>query len=188
MRYRRANAAGATYFFTVNLVERKSDTLLRHVDDLRAIIDKVKQAHPFSIVAMVVLPEHLHAIWRLPAGDADYPMRWSLIKAGFSRLLPHGERVRASRTAKRERGIWQRRYWEHQIRDEIDLTRHVDYIHYNPVKHGWVRQASDWPHSTLHGYIERGIVTRDWAVRADDQISAYGERGSVGLPSSAQPT
>ena len=93
----------------------------------------VKAAHPFAILAMVVLPEHLHAIWRLPPGDADYPMRWSLIKAGFSRRLAKGEHIRASRQAKRERGIWQRRYWEHQIRDEIDLARHVDYIHYNPV-------------------------------------------------------
>jgi putative transposase len=125
LRYRRANAEGATYFFTVNLADRKSDTLLRHIDDLRTVIDKVKLAHPFSIVAMVVLPEHLHAIWRLPPGDADYPMRWSLIKAGFSRRLPSDECVPASRTAKRERGIWQRRYWEHQIPDEADLERHV---------------------------------------------------------------
>ncbi len=113
MHYRRANSEGATYFFTVNLADRKSDTLVRHVDDLRAVINKVKQAHSFSIIAMVVLPEHLHAIWRLPPGDANYPMRWSLIKSGFSRLLPRGEKVHASRAEKRERGIWQRRYWEH---------------------------------------------------------------------------
>ena len=188
MRYRRANAEGATYFFTVNLADRKSDTLVRHIDDLRAVINKVKQAHPFSIIAMAVLPEHIHAIWRLPPGDADYPMRWSLIKAGFSRLLPKRERLQQSRTAKRERGIWQRRYWEHQIRDETDLERHVNYIHYNPVKHGWARRAADWPHSTLHSYIERGIVTGDWGGCANEPSGAYGERNSVGLPSSAQPT
>jgi putative transposase len=140
MRYRRANAAGGTYFFTVNLAERRFDLLVRHIDDLRASMKKVKYAHPFAILTMVVLPEHLHAIWRLPPGDADYPLCWALIKAGFSRRLAKGEHIRASRQAKRERGIWQRRYWEHQIRDEIDLARYVDYIHYNPVKHGWVTQ------------------------------------------------
>jgi putative transposase len=114
MQYRRADAAGGTYFFTVNLAERRSDVLVRHIDDLRADIKSVKDSHPFAILAMVVLPEHLHAIWRLPSGDADYPMRWSLIKAGFSRRLAKGEHIRASRQAKRERGIWQRRYWEHK--------------------------------------------------------------------------
>ncbi|MDO9102554.1 MAG: transposase [Candidatus Nitrotoga sp.] len=126
MLYRRADAAEGTYFFTVNLVVPHSDLLVRHIDDLRAAMKTVKDAHPFAILAMVVLPEHLHAIWRLPSGDTYYPLRWSLIKAGFSRRLAKGEHIRASRQAKRERGIWQRRYWEHQIRDEIDLARHVD--------------------------------------------------------------
>ena len=176
MRYRRATTAGGTYFFTVNLVERQSDLLVRHIEDLRTVMQKVKQAHPFTIVAMVVLPEHLHALWRLPPGDADYPLRWSQIKAGFSRLLPKDERIRATRKTKRERAIWQRRYWEHQIRDATDLERHVDYIHYNPVKHGLVSCPVDWPHSTLHGYIERGILTPDWGVSADDGVNGYGER------------
>jgi putative transposase len=136
MRYRRANTAGGTYFFTVNLADRGADTLVRNVDDLRAAITKVKAAHPFALLAMVVLPEHLHAIWRLPPGDADYPMRWALIKAGFSRRIDAGEYRRPTRLTKRERGIWQQRYWEHQIRDDADLARHVDYIHFNPVKHG----------------------------------------------------
>ena len=91
MRYRRANAEGGTYFFTVNLADRDADTLARHIDDLRATINKVKNTHPFSLVAMVVLPEHLHAIWRLPLGDADYPTRWALIKAGFSRRISADE-------------------------------------------------------------------------------------------------
>ena len=173
MRYRRANAEGGTYFFTVNLADRQSDLLVRHTGDLRAVIQAVKTARPFSIVAMVVLPEHLHAIWRLPP---DYPLRWSQIKAGFSRRLPKDERIRASRQTKRERGIWQRRYWEHQIRDENDLARHVDYIHYNPVKHGLVHRPVDWPHSTLHGYIERGMLTTEWAVSVDDGVITHGER------------
>ncbi|CAH1189692.1 hypothetical protein NTGBS_1090004 [Candidatus Nitrotoga sp. BS] len=110
--------------------------MVRYFDDLRAAMKTVKDAHPFALLAMVVLPERLHAIRCLPPDDADYPLRWSLIKAGFSRRLAKGEHIRASRQAKREWGIWQRRYWEHQIRDETDLARHVDYLHYNPVKHG----------------------------------------------------
>jgi putative transposase len=176
MRYRRSRAPGGTWFFTVNLADRHADLLVRHIDDLRAAVETVKGRHPFSVVAMVVLPEHLHAVWRLPPGDGDYPLRWSQIKAGFSRRLPKTDRVGVSRRSKRERGIWQRRYWEHQIRDEADLARHVDYIHYNPVKHGWVERAADWPHSTLHGYIERGIVPPDWGKVGIDGGGGLGER------------
>ena len=176
MRYRMTNAEGGTYFFTVNLAERSSDKLVRHIDDLRAVIGNVKQAHPFAILAMVVLPEHLHALWRLPPGDADYPLRWSQVKAGFSRRLARDEHIRTSRRNKRERGIWQRRYWEHLIRDEDDLAKHVDYIHFNPVKHGWVTRPADWPHSTLHNYIARGLVTPDWGGRMNDEASGFGER------------
>lgn len=186
MRYRRATAAGGSYFFTVNLADRSADTLVQHIDDLRAMIQQVKEGHPFSIVAMVVLPEHLHAIWRLPPGDADYPLRWSLIKSGFSRRVAKGENIHASRQVKRERGIWQRRYWEHQIRDDDDLARHVDYIHYNPVKHGWVARVMDWPHSTFHEYVKREMVTADWGGSADAGQGDYGE-AIVGLHKSVQP-
>jgi putative transposase len=106
---------------------------------------KVKADHSFQIEAMVVLPEHLHCIWTLPVGEADYKTRWSLIKAGFSRSIPHGERRSDSRVKRGERGIWQRRYWEHLIRDEQDFERHVDYIHWNPVKHAWVQRVQDGP-------------------------------------------
>ena len=104
MNYRRAQAEGGTYFFSVNLAERRSDVLVRHIDDLRAAMKTVKAAHPFAVLAMVVLPEHRHALWRLPLNDADYPLRWSLIKAGFSRRMEKDERIRASRRSKRERG------------------------------------------------------------------------------------
>lgn len=124
----------------------------------------------------MVLPEHLHAIWRLPPDDANYPLRWSQIKAGFSRRMGKVEHIRVSRQAKRERGIWQRRYWEHQIRDEADLARHVDYIHFNPVKHGWVACPVDWPHSRLHGYIERGMAPPDWGGQMGGGVGGYGER------------
>ncbi len=103
-------------------------------------------------------------------------MRWSLIKAGFSRRLNKGEPIGASREARRERGIWQRRNWEHQIRDETDLAHHVDYIHYNPVKHGLVARPVDSPHSTLHGYIDRKMVSNDWGAGMTNEADGYGER------------
>ena len=163
MRYRRSDIAGGSYFFTVNLADRSSRLLVERVDDLRAAVRTVKQRHPFEIVAWVVLPEHIHAIWTLPGDDRDFSGRWSLIKSGFSRAVARSETVSVSRTRKRERGIWQRRFWEHWIRDEIDLQRHVDYVHINPVKHGHVERAADWLHSSIHRYIERSWLTEDWA-------------------------
>jgi len=174
MYYRRANMAGGMYFFTVNLLNRRLDLLVMHVAALRAAVRVVKVAHPFEIVAMVVLPEHIHAVWHLPPGDADFPLRWALIKANFSRALPKNEQINASREKKRERGIWQRRYWEHLIRDEHDLARHIDYVHFNPVKHGWAKRASDWPYSSLHQYIARGELSEDWAIAQEDERN-YGE-------------
>jgi putative transposase len=172
MRYRRADVAGGTYFFTVNLAERKRTLLVEHVDMLRAMIQKVKAMHPFRIDAMVILPDHLHALWTLPVGDRDYPTRWMLIKAGFSRQLPKDERRSESRQAKGERGIWQRRYWEHLIRDERDYARHADYIHYNPVKHGYVQRVADWPYSTFHRELKRGTYPLGWAGRPEADLNA----------------
>jgi putative transposase len=140
MQYRRSNTAGGTYFFTVNLQNRQQSLLTNNIDLLRTAIDKVKIAHPFHIDAMVVLPDHLHAIWTLPQGDNDYSKRWQLIKAGFSRGIKNDEYISASRKLKGERGIWQRRYWEHLIRDDADYENHVNYIHFNPVKHGYVNR------------------------------------------------
>ena len=162
MRYRRANIPGATYFFTVNLADRKSNLLTEHIDILRNAMRKIRQSHPFDIIAMVILPDHLHAIWRLPEVDADFPLRWSLIKAAFSREIPKTEVIRRSRKMKRERGIWQRRYWEHQIRNDDDLEKHVAYVHFNPVKHGYVASAVEWPYSSIHREIARGNVDESW--------------------------
>lgn len=164
MHYRRAQVPGGTYFFTVALADRKSTLLIDHVDGLREAIRVVKRRHPFEIVAMVVLPDHLHAVWRLPPGDMDYSKRWALIKAGFPRGIPKDEHIRPSRIAKRERGLWQRRYWEHLIRDDQDLQTHVDYIHHNPVKHGYVAQASAWPHSRIHRYIRMEWMKVNWGI------------------------
>jgi putative transposase len=101
-------------------------------------------------------------VWSLPKKDLNFPMRWSLIKSGFSRLLPTADLRSRSQIAKRDKGIWQRRYWEHAIRDENDLARHVDYIHFNPVKRGYVSWVREWPHSSFHRYVERGLLPLDW--------------------------
>jgi putative transposase len=106
MRYRRVEVAGGTYFFTVNLADRAQGWLVEYVDDLREVLRAVKRRHPFHIDAMVIMPDHLHALWTLPVGDVGYPLRWMLIKAGFSRRLPRGERLSASRVAKGERGVF----------------------------------------------------------------------------------
>jgi putative transposase len=148
--YRRNFIPGGSYFFTVNLADRRQSLLTTHVDILRAIFRKTQVRHPFSIEAIVVLLDHLHTIWTLPPGDADYATRWRLIKSGFSRALPRIEAISASRLGKGERGIWQRRYWEHTLRDEADFARHVDYIHFNPVKHGRVAEIHEWPYSSVH--------------------------------------
>ncbi|MBK7665289.1 MAG: transposase [Sterolibacteriaceae bacterium] len=165
MKYRRSLVASGTFFFTVNLADRQSDLLVAHVESLRSVVRLTRQRHPFEIVAMVVLPDHLHAIWRLPENDTDYPTRWSLIKAGLSRRLAKSESIGASRLRKRERGVWQRRYWEHQIRDDDDLDRHVAYVHFNPVKHGYVERAIDWPYSSIHRYVGEGAVSETWGTK-----------------------
>ena len=171
--YRRVKVGGATYFFTVNCAERSGNFILvNNVNLLRSVFRKVKADHPFKIDAMVVLPEHLHCIWTLPPGDADYKTRWALIKAGFSRGIPSSERRSESRIKRGERGIWQRRYWEHLVRDEEDFQRHVDYIHWNPVKHGWVKRVNDWPHSSFHNYVRRSIYPYNWACEREYELDA----------------
>jgi putative transposase len=162
-------------FFTVNLAERDRCLLLDHVDFLRAVVQEVKRRHPFYIDAFVVLPDHLHAMWTLPEDDDDFATRWMLIKSGFSRRLTGGERRSQSRIRKGERGIWQRRYWEHLVRDDRDYEQHVDYVHFNPVKHGYVHRAADWAHSSIHRYIAAGMVGRDWGGGTGGE-GGYGER------------
>jgi putative transposase len=173
--YLRNFVPGGTFFFTVNLLERDRDLLVRHVDVLRDAVRTVRASHPFEIVAWVVLPEHQHCIWALPPDDTDYSERWRLIKLLFSRALPRDERVNASRKAHGERGIWQRRFWEHTIRDERDLNNHIDYIHFNPVKHGHVASPADWPHSSIHRFIERGVLAPDWGAGVTFDDDTFGE-------------
>jgi len=174
--YRRNFIPGGSFFFTVNLAERRLRLLTDHIDLLREAFRHVRRRHPSEIDAIVVLPDHLHAIWTLPGDDADFALRWRLIKSTFSYGLHRGERVSKSRAAKSERGIWQRRYWEHTLRDETDFARHADYIHYNPVKHGHVRRDRDWPPSSFHRMVRLGIYPLDWAGDAADNAADFGER------------
>jgi putative transposase len=164
--YRRVWVPGGTYFFTVNLLDRRQRLLVEHVDALRDAFGQTHAQRPFEILAIVVLPDHLHCLWRLPAGDADNATRWRSIKTRFSRALPSGERRCARRRMKGERGIWQRRYWEHLIGNDHDLQAHVDYIHINPVKHGHAARAVDWPYSSFHRAVGRGELPPDWAAPA----------------------
>jgi putative transposase len=174
-RYRRAHIAGGTFFFTVTLADRSTDLLVRHVERLRSAYRHVQRTHPFQTIAICILPDHLHAVWSLPSDDADFPTRWSRIKAGFSRGLADAELRSTSKLAKREKGIWQRRYWEHTIRDDADLRRHVDYIHYNPVKHGLVGRVVDWPYSSFHKYVADGALPADWGGDLSEGPNAFGE-------------
>jgi putative transposase len=173
--YRRAWHPGGTYFFTVNLLQRRgNDLLTRHVALLRETIRTVRKRHPFLIHALVVLPDHLHCVIELPPDDADFATRWGLIKIGFSKALPRTERLSAVRLRRGERGIWQRRYWEHLIRDEADYRAHMDYVHINPVKHGLVKRVADWPYSTFHRLVAAGTYPADWAS-GEEAEKEYGE-------------
>ncbi len=167
--YRRLRVAGGCYFFTVALADRGSDLLVREIAVLRAAVARVMVLRPFRIEAWVVLPEHLHAFWTLPEGDADFSGRWLLIKRGLSLAVAGGERRSASRVAKGERGIWQLRFWEHAIRDARDYAAHVDYVHFNPVKHGLVARVGDWPFSMFRRAVARGrmrlIGGMGWRLR-----------------------
>lgn len=147
--YRRPRRTGASVFFTVNLADRSSDLLVREVEVLRQVVAKTRAERPFAIDAWVVLPDHMHCIWTLPAGDRDFSTRWNVIKARFSYAIDAGHR-RPSHLARREKGIWQRRFWEHHIRDDADFAAHMHYCWTNPVKHGLVTSPTDWPYSSYH--------------------------------------
>jgi putative transposase len=161
--YRRNYLSGGTYFFTFNLLERSSGLLVERIDALREAVRKVKASRPFHIDAWVVLPDHMHAVWTLPPDDSDYSGRWRAIKIAFAKAMPKTECLSAVRAARGERGIWQRRFWEHTIRDEQNYRAHVDYVHINPVKHGLVARVRDWPHSSFYRHAESGIYAPDWA-------------------------
>ncbi|MBI3897384.1 MAG: transposase [Gammaproteobacteria bacterium] len=176
--YRRTNVAGGTYFFTVVTQERRPLLATDAVRNaLRNAIYQARVTLPFDVEAWVLLPDHLHCIWRLSSGDANFSARWAVIKRCVSRdcaALVDATRS-TSKSGRNEYAFWQRRFWEHQIRDDKDLTAHLDYIHWNPVKHGLVRLVNEWPYSTFHGYVAKGTYPSDWG--GGNAISAKGSFG-----------
>lgn len=179
--YRRARIKGGTYFFTVVTLNRRpilTQPLARK--SLREAFREVATRHPFSIDAIVLLPDHLHCVWTLPPGDDAYSTRWSRIKAGFTkRYLASGgaeAAISTSRSMRGERGLWQRRFFEHAITEEADRKRCVDYLHLNPVKHVLVGRVRDWPWSTFHKYARAGEYDLDWGGSPEffgDEWSEY---------------
>ncbi len=179
-RYRRDDTPGATWFFTVVTYRRREilcDEVVRNA--LREAITLTRSDWPFQVDAWVLLPNHMHCLWTLPEGDADFSTRWNLIKRRVSKALKDSylmpEWMNASKSVHRELTFWQRRFWEHRIRDEQDFERHADYIHYNPVKHGLCNRPDDWPYSTVHRFISNGVYPTDWAVFPHDEVLAMGE-------------
>ena len=171
MKYRRAFLPGGSFFFTLVMEGRRPIfASAEAVDVLREAFRSVRLSRPFELDAMVVLPDHLHCIWTLPPGDADFATRWRLVKTWFTkhcdpalRLVPNRSRI-----ARNEQALWQHRYWEHMLRDETDFARHVEYIHFNPVKHGLALSAMDWPYSSFHRYVEAGVYPPDWGRGTTD--------------------
>lgn len=173
--FRRVFQPGATWFFTAAAARRRPLlTDPRVISAFGIAMREVREMLPFSMPAWVILPDHLHVIWTLPQGDTDYPRRWSIIKRRTSQLAGLPPMARAcSMVVRRESGLWQRRYWEHLIRDANDLRRHVDYIHFNPVKHGHVDAAVSWPYSSFARHLRAGIYPPDWrAARDMDTVDA----------------
>jgi putative transposase len=173
--YRRAFVPGGCWFFTVNLLNRRSTLLTDQIEALRDATRQTQKRYPFHIDAFVVLPDHIHAVLTLPPGDADFSTRWRLIKSRFVQAIPKREWLSPVRQARGERGIWQRRFWEHLIRDEGDYARHVEYCYINPVKHGLVTRVQAWPHSSFHRDVREGLFPEDWAGEIEP-AGEFGER------------
>ncbi|SUD91970.1 REP-associated tyrosine transposase [Psychrobacter phenylpyruvicus] len=161
-RYIRDNTYGGCYFITFVLQDRQSSLLTDYIAEFRMAYRDTKKNYDFNLDAMVVLPDHVHMILTLPESSNNYSIIIASLKSQFSRRMNKEESISQSRQKKRERGIWQRRFWEHRIRDDLDYQRHIEYIHFNPVKHGYVNSPKDWQYSTLRKFIDAGIYTQDW--------------------------
>ena len=181
MRYRRAQVKGGTYFFTVVTHNRKKIfSKVDNVELLRQAFKKIIKKHPFRIEAFVLLPDHLHCIWTLPDHDSDFSTRWRMIKSHFSRKCTivgwveerNPTKANASRLKKKEKPIWQRRFWEHLIRNDEDLKRHIEYIHFNPVKHNLVKAPKDWQFSSFHRYVSDGRYNLEWGAGVNMEFSS----------------
>ena len=180
--YRRPRITGGTYFFTVVTFDRLP--IFTHAETrkiLRLAWKNVCERMPFTMDAVCLLPDHLHCIWTLPEDDSNYSVRWKEIKRRFTRAylseIGPGRARSDSRRKRGEAAIWQRRFWEHMIRDEADLNQHVDYIHYNPVKHGLVKRVIDWPWSSFHRYVRSGYYECYWGEALEKDVNGlvYGE-------------
>ncbi len=177
--YRRNKTPGGTYFFTLVTYRRRqilTDDSCRQW--LREAIELTRRTRPFVIDAWVLLPDHLHCLWTLPEGNADYTTRWRVIKTEFSKRATSyhkPEWLTHSKKKRRESTLWQRRFWEHTIRDEHDYANHVDYIHYNPVKHGWVKHPRYWPFSTYHRYSRDALYPTNWGYTEPSIEGEFGE-------------
>ena len=178
--YLRWTQAGGTYFFTVKTCNQRplfNDSHLREF--LHQAIEDTRNQKPFEVLALVLLSDHLHCIWKMPDSDDDFSTRWSMIKRKFTqRYMTSGRKVsRISESQQREgrRGVWQRRFWEHAIRDDRDYAAHIDYVHFTPVKHGLVNHVADWPYSTFHRFVENGVFGSDWAGGSEMDMNV-GER------------
>jgi putative transposase len=173
--YRRTRIAGGTYFFTV-VTFRRFPLLASSsaISVMQSSLEAVKTRHPFTVEAMVIMPDHLHCIWTLPEGDHDFSTRWRLVKAGFSRARYGSpvERIPSSLLRKREKGVWQQKFWEHCIRDDMDFNAHCDYIHYNPVKHGLAQSPGEWQHGTFRLFVQAGFYPQDWGHSISPQVMA----------------
>jgi putative transposase len=175
VRYRRNFVPGGMFFFTVTLNDRRSSALVDHVDLLRAAFRKTRGEQAFAVDAIVVLPDHLHAIMTLPTGASDFSGRWRRIKSAFTRgVVASG--VPVARNHRGQYALWQKRFWEHTIRDEADFERCADYIHFNPVKHRLVMSPVAWPFSSLHRYVRTGELPRDWGGDGRTDDANFGER------------
>ena len=170
--YRRSFVPGGTFFFTVTLQNRKSFLLIKKINLLKEAVRQVKEQHPFQIKAYVILPEHLHMIWELPTDDSDYSMRWKKIKTLFSKGI-NKSGFKLLKTKHNEFRLWQRRFWEHAIKDLDDFENHIHYIHYNPIKHNLVHNLADWPHSSFHYYVQTGQLNASWGGSTMNRVDGF---------------
>ena len=181
MQYRRAKVAGASYFFTI--VTHDRHPIFRNVEAVALFqtgLKRIKSRHPFEVDAFVILPDHIHMVWTLPDGDAEFSTRWRLIKEAFTKPFVWQRQQldrSTSRLAKGEQAIWQRRFWEHVVRDEADYAAHIDYIHYNPVRHGLASAARDWPYSSFSSCVERGVYEPHWGADEMPPMPEWAVRG-----------
>lgn len=170
--YRRDYTQGATYFFTLVLQNRHSTYLTTYIDELGKAFRDIRAKAYFTTEAIIVLPDHLHTIWTLPEDNSDYSLRWRLIKTRFTQALIN-KKIPLIKNKRGDSNLWQKRFWEHRIRDEEDFQKHVDYIHYNPVKHGYSLMAKDWPYSSIHRFINLGIIPTDWSMEQQSTLEEW---------------